>query len=109
MPHPAACWASAPVQACSGPCGLQPKCAHTPCPAGLRSAKRKSMRTFKLAAWMHAVLGVPLPPLVGRICVPRCEERVAKFRLVRGGSPVQAAGIPGVLGAVTADFEAYSI
>lgn len=78
-----------------------------PHPAGVRRAKRKSMRAFKLAAWMHAVLGAPLPPLVGLIWVPRCEKQEAVHRL-RGGRSVRAAGIPRVPGAVTADFEVYT-
>ena len=57
---------------------------------------------------MRSVLGVPLPPLVGRIVVPYRQLREAE-RLLRGSRSVVTASLPDGRGTITVNFEAACV
>ena len=79
-----------------------------PCGSGVPKAQSQLMRVFKLIAWMHSVMDVPVPPLVGRIVVPFPELREAQ-RLLRGSRGTLAASLPGSRGQITVKIEAACV
>lgn len=55
---------------------------------------RQLRHAFRIVAWLHAVLGAPLPRLEGRILVPARELREAE-RLLRGARGAVQDTVPG--------------
>lgn len=74
----------------------------------MSKAKAQLLLVFRLLAWTHSVLGVPLPPLVGRIVVPFRQLREAE-RLLRGSRGTVKCSLPHRHGDITVHFEAGSV